>query len=78
MYDDIIKMCYISMQNKNNLINKVINKLKTSIIDNNSRLSQLPFEIIYNIISKLSIYDLNSILYGKKHYKRYNYILLLY
>ncbi|AKJ93637.1 ankyrin [Raccoonpox virus] len=68
MYDIIIEECYISMINKNRLINDAMNKIQ-SIIDDKSMLSKLPPEILHEIISKLSDYNINNMLYGKKHYK---------
>ncbi|AST09403.1 ankyrin-repeat protein [NY_014 poxvirus] len=68
MYDIIIEECYISMKNKNKLINDVMYKIQ-SIIDEQSMFSLLPSEIIYKIISNLNEYNLNIILYGKKHFK---------
>ncbi|QED21119.1 ankyrin-like protein [Borealpox virus] len=72
MYDDLIEQCHLSMKNKYKLINKVLHKLE-SVIDSQSRLYYLPPEIILNIISKLSDYHLNTMLYGKNHYKYYQY-----
>ncbi|AOP31894.1 ankyrin [Volepox virus] len=71
MYDIIVEECYISMRNKNKLINDAVHKVQ-SIIDGESRLSKLPPEIVYEIITKLNEYHLNNILYGKKHYKYYH------
>ncbi|AOP31688.1 ankyrin [Skunkpox virus] len=71
MYDIIIEECYIYMKNKNKLINDAMYKLQ-SIIDGQSILYKLPPEILYEILSKLSVYHLNNMLYGKKHYKNYH------
>ncbi|SNB49528.1 CPXV220 protein [Cowpox virus] len=59
------------MKRKYKLINTVIDKIYSiSSVDNN-KLSLLPPEIIREIISKLSEYDLNTILYGRNHLKHY-------
>lgn len=70
MYDDLIEQCHLSMEHKSKLVDKALNKLE-STIDSQSRLSYLPPEIMRNIITKLSDYHLNSMLYGKNHYKYY-------
>ncbi|AGY99197.1 CPXV220 protein [Cowpox virus] len=71
MYTDIIENCNIRMKRKYKLINTVIDKIYSiSSVDNN-KLSLLPPEIIREIISKLSEYDLNTILYGRNHLKHY-------
>ncbi|UYW52162.1 Ankyrin repeat protein (25) [Monkeypox virus] len=70
MYDDLIEQCHLSMEHKSKLVDKALNKLEFTI-DSQSRLSYLPPEIMRNIITKLSDYHLNSMLYGKNHYKYY-------
>lgn len=72
MYMDIIENCNVHIKRKYKLINTVIDKIYSisSSVDNN-KLSLLPPEIIREIISKLSEYDLNTILYGRNHLKHY-------
>ncbi|AST09198.1 ankyrin-repeat protein [Murmansk poxvirus] len=66
MYTELIKTCNICMKRKYKLINDVADIIHRNS-DYESRLSLLPPEIISEIVSKLSEYNLNTILYGSNH-----------
>ncbi|AST09204.1 ankyrin-repeat protein [Murmansk poxvirus] len=71
VYKYMIDNYYLHITRKIKLINDVLDKLHSIYTNKKNRLSILPLEILVEIISKLSDYNLNFILYGNDYMKYY-------